>query len=219
MTGKKPDNFLEFLQQLISGTLGTILIGAICTIERFDSATMLADVQPLIVRQNPDQSEKDYPLLTNVPVKHLGAGDYVVVPPYKKGDLVWVSFATYDTAKPLSGKKAQTDGGQFALQDACVIGPVLQSGVKLPAAIAGKEGMVLAHKSGSAIQQLLPNKVVFHFGEDKTEISAAGVNSTGEINADKEVTAFKSTTPIGTKSHGHLTTMGPTLGKIPGGEA
>lgn len=216
---KPPQNALDFFQRLISDKLESILIGAVCRIEKFDATRMVADIQPLARQETPAGKTVDLPLLVNIRVGYQGAGDYVVRPPYKKGDLVWVSFATYDIYPGLKGKKADADSGLFSLQSACVMCAVEQTGTILPISISSKEGLLFAHKDGGAIQQVLPDKVVFHFGEDKTTIDSDGIVTTGKVDSDGEVTAFKATTPIGLKTHGHLTPTGPTLGKIPGGEA
>lgn len=214
-----PKNTVEFLNRIVGDKLEDIMIGAVCRIERFDASKMLADVQPMIRQEKQPGKVTDLPLLVNIRVGYQGAGDYVVRPPYKKGDLVWVSFATYDIYPGLKGKKADAEAGLFSLQSACVMCAVEQTGTILPLSISSKEGLLFAHKDGGAIQQVLPDKVVFHFGEDKTTIDSDGIKTTGKIDSDGEVTAYKATTPIGLKTHGHLTPTGPTLGKIPGGEA
>ncbi len=217
MSERAPDNFIELIKMMLERRLSEILIGAAGRIERFDEAKMLADVQPLISRAQPDGSSKDFPLLKNVRVNAVGCGDYIDRPPYKKGDLVWVGFSTFSIARPLKGQKAETDT-TFGLQDAFVVGPLMPEGFTLPAAMAGLTGFLRGHKDGGAIQQMLPDKIVFHFGSEKTTIDADGVTTTGKVDADADVTAFKATVPLTLKTHGHSTVFGPTLGKIPGGE-
>lgn len=216
---KPPRNANEFFQRLLNDRLEGILIGAVCRIEKFDATRMVADVLPMIRQEVPGGKIVDLPMLVNIRVGSQGAGDYIVRPPYKKGELVWVSFATYDIYPGLKGKKADAEGGLFSLQNACVICSVEKTGTILPISISSKEGLLFAHKDGGAIQQVLSDQVIFHFGDSQTKINADGIKTTGKVDSDGEITAFKSTTPIGLKSHGHLTPTGPTLGKIPGGEA
>lgn len=214
-----PENTIEFLNRFLQDRLEAILIGAVCRIERFDREKLVADVQPLIMQTLPDGSVKDLPLLCNIRCGTIGCGDYVIRPDYKKGDLVWVAFATYDIYTGLKGEKSDAEGGLFAWQNASVVCSMPRTGAPLPASMNDKDGLLIAHTSGNAIEQILSDKIVFHFGDEKTTISAAGIVSTGEIIADKEVTANAASLAIGLASHGHQTAMGPTLAKIPGGEA
>lgn len=214
-----PENTIEFLNRFIGDRLEAILIGAVCSIERFDREKCVADVQPLILQTLPDNSVKDLPLLCNIRCGLIGCGDYLIRPDYKKNDLVWVTFATYDIYAGLKGAKADAEGGLFAWQNACVVCSMPRTGALLPESLSDKEGLLIAHVGGGAIEQVLSDKIVFHFGDEKTTLSAAGIASTGEIIADKEVTANAASIAIGLASHGHQTVTGPTLSKIPGGEA
>jgi len=212
MSDTAPENFIDLLQKQLDKRLGEILIGAVCSIEKFDGAKMLADVKPLLSRTKPDKSETDFPLLVNVPVNMIACGDYVIRPEYKQGDLVWVSFATYDISRPIRSQKATTGGGKFGLQNAYVVGSVMPFDATLPAAMASKSGLLIGHKSGGAIQQVLPDQFIFHFGTEKTIIDAGGVKSSGDFIANND------TVPLSFVHHGHATVMGPTMSKIPGGE-
>lgn len=218
MSERRPDNFILLIKMMLERRLSEILVGAAGRIERFDEAKMLADVQPLISRAQPDGSSKDFPLLKNIRVNAVGCGDYIDRPPYKKGDLVWVGFSTFSIARPLKGKKAETDTA-FGLQDAFVVGPLMPEGFTLPPAMAGLTGFLRGHKDGGAIQQMLPDKVVFHFGTKKTTIDVNGVSTDGKLEADEDVTSNKASVPLTLRTVGHSTVFGPTLGKIPGGEA
>ena len=192
---------------------GTIIIGAYAIIQKYDKDKMLADVQPLIKEKRPDGKLINYPKLVNVPVAHFGSGDIIIRPDFKKGDLVQLTFSNFDRNTALAGSAASANGKRFGLENATITGTMLQSTEALPESMIGKDGLLIGHKSGNALQQVLSDKIVFHFGEAKTIIDANGITTSGDLIADSE------RVPLGFIAHGHSTPMGPTIGKIPGGEA
>lgn len=203
---------VEFLKDFTENVLGTIIIGGYGIIQKYDSEKMLADVLPLLKQKLPDGKVVNFPVLANVPVSHAGSGDVLFRPDYKKGDLVQMTFSTYDRATARSGKPSSANGKLFGLENATITNAVLPSDQQIPSSAEGLNGFLIMHKDGDVIQQILSDKIVFHFGSAKTTIDASGIKSTGDFVANSE------TVPLSFVTHGHATPVGPTTGKIPNGE-
>ncbi|MBU8908497.1 Gp138 family membrane-puncturing spike protein [Desertibacillus haloalkaliphilus] len=89
----------------------------ICRIEKFDAATMTADITILQTEAGLNNE------VFNVPVSHMSFGDFVIRPSYKRGDLVIVGFS--DTAIDdvlISANQQESDiTERFREEDAIVL--------------------------------------------------------------------------------------------------
>jgi hypothetical protein len=183
-----------------------VLIGAIARIEKHNVSTMRADIT-LLLAYTPrgEQAMRNYAVVPNVPVMFLWAGGYYIRPEYKRGDLVWVTFATHDIVKGLSGTSDDTAGAIFRRESMAVVCGVAKTNWQIPASF-DKEGLLIGHKDGNVLMQVTASK-----------ISILGdVEIDGNVSATGEVIAKNKTAPINLSTHTHPTGVGPSGPPNPG---
>jgi len=217
---------INLLNDLLDKRLREILIGCIASIEKHDTKTMRADIKPLI-KFTPigNIKSENYAVIPNIPVLFLNAGGFYIRPEYKRGDLVWVTFATHGTCLGLGGFSDSTDESIFNRESAAIAHGIAPSGWKAPKDIS-KSGLVIGHNDGDAMIQITDKKINIK-GDINIEgsinvagdVEAAGdVNAKGDVNAAGEVSAGKS--PLGVKlsTHRHIATSlgSPTDSPTPG---
>ena len=124
-------------------------------VDKYDSSTQLADVQPAIKRRfiMPDgtESSRDFPIINNVPICFPRAGDFFLSFPIKKGDSVLLIFSerSIDQWLEKGGKQDPIVTTLHDLSDAIAIPGVYPKTQKL--ANAHADHVVLGHDGGSAL--------------------------------------------------------------------
>jgi hypothetical protein len=90
--------------------------GMICKIKSFDKEKMRADVLPLL------QTAEDVELgvIGDVAVGFLKAGGFYIRPEYQAGDMVWITFSSYDIDDARGGL-SRTAKVTFTLDNAMVV--------------------------------------------------------------------------------------------------
>nr|WP_275890280.1 Gp138 family membrane-puncturing spike protein [Leptospira noguchii] len=143
----------DVILKAIKKQLANVQVGLPGTIESFNPSLMTANVKLLFKQINGQGEEIDFPVLSNIRVGTLWAGDFFIKPDYKRGDKVWVSFSTHDTSDAIRGISTVASESLFDLQSACV-----QSGFKgdldAPAFTANLPGLLIGHKQGQSLIQL-----------------------------------------------------------------
>lgn len=119
------------LAELLNGFRGSVMAGLRVAlpgrVERYDVATQLVDVQPLIAdtfeEEDGTVSNVRLPLITNVPVIFPGAGGMRITFPIQAGDTVLLVFAdrSLDVWQSRGGETAPDDTRRHALTDAMAI--------------------------------------------------------------------------------------------------
>lgn len=200
------------IKDYVEKALRGILIGCVASIDKHDLTTMRADVKPLIMFTPAGQTaQSDYAIIPDIPVLFIWAGGYYIRPEYKRGDLVWVTFATYDISPSLSGRNADGDGVVFPRESAAVVQGIAKRGWTAPSDIS-LPGLLLGHKDGAVLMHITDAAVKI---TGNVEITG-DVKTTGDIVADGQVTAMKQTTPINLSTHTHPTGVGPSGAPTPG---
>lgn len=112
----------EVLQVAIDANLANVNVCLPGRIEKYDSDTQYADVQPLLNRILESGQTFPWPVIPNIPVKHprSNGGDAYVHMPLVKGDdvLIIVSQRSLDIWKLQGGMTEQTDRRRFNITDA-----------------------------------------------------------------------------------------------------
>lgn len=143
----------DVILKAIKKQLANVQVGLPGTIESFNPSLMTANVKLLFKQINGQGEDIDFPVLSNIRVGTLWAGDFFIKPDYKRGDKVWVSFSTHDTSDAIRGISTVASESLFDLQSACV-----QSGFKgdldAPAFTANLPGLLIGHKQGKSLIQL-----------------------------------------------------------------
>jgi len=98
-------------------------------IEKFDAATQLADVQPLLQEEYPTANGKtavaSLPVITNVPVFTPGGSNFVLTTPIEAGAQCWLQFSdrSLDVWNDRGGIVDPVDPRRHDLTDAiCIVG-------------------------------------------------------------------------------------------------
>jgi len=204
--------FAKLFDDFFNARSRELLTGCIGTIERHDIATMRADVKPLLKYLADGTTQvKDYQIIPNIPVLFLYAGGYYIRPEYKRGDLVWVTFATHEIERPLAGVPGNTDGRLFSRENAAVVYGIARTGWSVPGDFS-KPGLLIGHEGGGMYAHLQQGKISI-----KGDLEVDGkVSATGAMDSDGEITAMKQSAPVKLSTHIHPTGVGPSGSPNPG---
>jgi len=197
---------IELLNDFFDRRSRDIIIGCIGKIERHNLSTMRADVKPLIkYTASGETVVRDFAIIPQIPVMFLYAGGYYIRPEYKRGDLVWVTFATFAINQGLAGKSDDANGSVFSRESAAVVSGLAPTNWAAPADIT-KPGLLIGYKDGGTLIQI-KESVIKIVGNVEV---IGNVSASGNIEADGQVTAMKKTGPVNLSTHTHPTGVGPS---------
>ena len=140
-------SFISFMEKFTDKKLRNVRGGMVCKIEKFDATKFRADVKPLMKFKNAYDIEKEYPVLSNLPVIVYKQGDYFIKPNYKKGDLVWVGFSAFDMYDPLMEYTRAESIKIHELHNACVLGTIVKENYVATSAMQ-MAGLVMGKGTG-----------------------------------------------------------------------
>ncbi len=142
----------DAVNQAIDNRLSAVHTALPGNVEKYDAATQLADIQPLIMRRYPDDSVESLPVVTNVPVIFPagGAGGMLSFP-IVQGDPVLLIFCekSLDVWLSKGGNVDPLDRRKFDLSDGIAIPGLFSIN---NAGIADPDSVVLQDASGSKIK-------------------------------------------------------------------
>lgn len=185
----------EVLARAVERGLACTRVALPAKIEKFDAATQLAAVQPLLKEsfEEEDGSETVYDLgvLNNVPVQFPGGSDFVVTFPVAVGDPCWLVFSdrSLEVWKEKGGIVDPIDLRRHHLSDACAVlgvrskagalaefdtgamrlGKVGGVGIRIK---AGEVHLGVAHNADAANFVALANLVDQNFNALKTALTS-----------------------------------------------
>lgn len=189
----------ETLELYVNKRTREIIIGCVALVERHDPVTMRADVQPLLrYTASGDTYAQRFKVLAGIPVAFLFAGGFYIRPEYKRGDLVWVSFATFDTTKGLKGQYDDMEGRAFSQESAVVQYGLAKTLFTAPAEFS-RPGLIIGHEDGGMYCQFQSGKVSI---KGTVEIDG-DLKTTGKVDSGGEVTAMAETLPVKLSTHVH----------------
>ena len=116
----QPD-FEETVNELAKLATAKMAIGAIARVESYSNTTQTCSCRPVVRGSLKDAGAFQYPVLTNIPVRFPGGGDFSITWPLKAGDFVWLDFAdrSIDEWADLGGSDvAPNSKRRFDLSDA-----------------------------------------------------------------------------------------------------
>ena len=203
-------SYAQFMKDFFDAFARQIQLGFTGKIDNFYKDTMRADVTPLLISVANDDSTKDYPSLSKIPVNFVWAGGYYIRPDYQAGDLVWITFSTFDIFSALSGTKSKESDDIFGLQNACVSGGIAKTGFTAPNSFAAEDGLLIGEKSGNAF-------IVFGKDSIKMKFADGAITTTFDatgIVTDMDVKSLKGAHSLNTHAH---QVLGPIMSSAPVG--
>lgn len=179
------------LEDFLNAKMKEMNVGMVCEIVSYDKDAMTANVRPFL--QTESEGKKiDYPILSKVKCQFLQlTKDFYFKPDYAQGDLVWVTFSTFDMSKAYDKMKSAESERLFGLENACVVDRV-----------------------PTQIQSTIDSYMYFEDDTLKVKIKGVDVAEFGESEVKFPITTKTGPTEVDGKQHGHITVLGPTVGPI-----
>jgi hypothetical protein len=210
-------DFSTFIQDFFNSFARQIQLGLPCKIEKFDKKTMRADVQPFMKIKNAKNEETAYPILCDLPVQFVYAGGFYIRPAYARGDVVWVTFSTFDMSDGLNEYSRAESSKIFSLENACVSHAIASGKFTPPPEFGTEDGLIIGEKGGASYMVFASDSITMKFSNGAKSIK---FDSTG-VASDGEVVANNSLTPVHLSTHTHPFTPGlggssPTSSPTPG---
>ncbi|TGL06503.1 hypothetical protein EHQ43_08820 [Leptospira bouyouniensis] len=165
-----------------------------------------------------------FPVLSDIPVNIYYSGGFFMKPEYKSGDIVWVNFATHSIQNAMLGQSDETSESAFNIHDAFVVGAYKTKKNIKPKLLQllGKDGIVLGHEDGDSYINIKKDEIIFQVGGDsghKMTMTDDKLESNKDIETEKDVIVESKIRRISGIKHGHVTSAGSSISKIPIGEA
>ena len=215
---------IDILKKFWDAHSREIIYGYVARIETHDTAKMRADITPLLLVTAKGKSPVPYAVISDVPVGFMYAGGFVIRPKYKKGNLVWVSAATFSIEKALSGSLDRTDGRVFSIENSCILHGV-SGKTFVPPSDFDSDGLIICNESGTTRFVLNDDTITMKAAkvkidadiELKGKISQTGdFETSGDVKTEKDVTWKSKSTPTHASTHIHGTGVGPSSKATPG---
>jgi hypothetical protein len=184
---EKLDHYTEQLYQ-----------GAIAKIDMFNKSKLTAKVQPLLKTERKGKFE-NLPVIVDVSVNCFFSGNTLIIPDYKRGDLVWLGFSSYPINLSIRGKHQEITPNKFGLENAVILGGYAEQPFNLPTNLS-LDGLTIAHKNGTYIN-VQDGKVEIKGSMDSTQYVLLGEDTVQKlkdlIDAILNITVM---TPVGPSS-------------------
>ncbi|MCL2155424.1 MAG: hypothetical protein FWH53_07150, partial [Leptospirales bacterium] len=115
--------------------------------------------QPLLEHKaSGDKVAVKFAVIGNVPVQFFYSGGYYIRPDYVKGDLVWVTYATFDIEYGLNNLHDDVSAGAFSRENASIVFGIAPENFNVPDSF-NDDGMLIGHKAGVNLQ-IIENDVI-----------------------------------------------------------
>nr|WP_017854380.1 Gp138 family membrane-puncturing spike protein [Leptospira interrogans] len=169
----------EVLQDKINQELSKVWTGLYGKIDSYDKASLTAKVKPLLKVPTEDGFQ-ELPILVKLPVNVFHSGGVLIVPDYKRNDLVYLAPSPHpikDSIRSQFGKTQnsldQTEAPSFSLENCSVIGGVPNHPFQLPPTVQ-KDGLVICDTLGNSYILISSSLIEFKSGLANTEKAVLG---------------------------------------------
>lgn len=202
--------FADALNSWMDDRLGQVEMSFLAKIVSFDKDKMQATIRPQLFSNVQDgvddvKTVMNTPDINNVPVEMIFAGDGCFIrPEYKRNDLVSVScYASPVDEVVIGGARANSKKNRFSFSSCTVRFGVLPKGATVPAAFAGKSGLLIGRGANYIWFDGASVRVEGDFVVNG-DITADNVEATGDVVAG--------TVSLKTHVHSGVTTGGGSSG-------
>lgn len=159
-------SFQDVLERIARKEVDKILQGLVATVASFDPRTMRADVNPSLTILV-DGVATPLPKISNIRVLSFWSNDFYMVPDYKPGNLVWITFSTHEIFRGIAGgvdaQSEATNSTSYA---------VLSHGIAPTGFIPPDEfsdpGIKIGHLDGDAYIQIEKDAITIKIEKDQT---------------------------------------------------
>lgn len=172
----------DILDNLMNGIKGEINSCILAKIESFDPEKLTANVIPMTRQLDRTGKTKELSMLINIPVATIQTENFIIRPPYKKGDIVVMVIADSDIEGTIiTGEISDPNTKRkHSLDDGIIIGGFKALNNTLPS--EHSEDLVIANKSfGTKVVlksngdvEILGNNIDVKAGSD-IKVEAGGV--------------------------------------------
>ncbi|EMN93813.1 Gp138 family membrane-puncturing spike protein [Leptospira interrogans] len=169
----------EVLQEKINRELCKIWTGLYGKIESYDKSSLTAKVKPLLKVPNENGFE-ELPILVNLPVNVLYSGGMMIIPDYKRGDIVYLAPSSHSIQNSIRGmidktqeNSEETESPRFGLENCSVAFGIPGHPVQLLPTVQ-KDGLVICDTSGNSYVLISSSSIEFKSGMAATEKAVLG---------------------------------------------
>jgi|JI10StandDraft_1071094.scaffolds.fasta_scaffold628615_1 hypothetical protein len=199
-------SFAQLLKQAIDNHLLDVHTALIGRIEKYDASTQLADIQPVLKRAiktgDGTIKQEQLPLLVDVPILFLRAGEFFISLPVEVGDYVQVIFNEAAIDDFLSESSSSIDSARrFTLQGAVGVPGIYPQAKALKS--AHRANLVIGRDDGI---QLHIDQEKIRLGSEKAE-EALAIASRVEAELKKIINVFNGHTHTGACPTGTVSTV------------
>ncbi|EJP16964.1 hypothetical protein LEP1GSC037_2107 [Leptospira interrogans str. 2006001854] len=174
----------EVLQEKINRELCKIWTGLYGKIESYDKPSLTAKVKPLLKVPNENGFE-ELPILVNLPVNVFHSGGMLIVPDYKRGDIVYLAPSSHSIQNSIRGMIDKTqenseeiESPRFGLENCSVAFGIPTRPFQLPPTIQ-KDGLTICNSTGNSYINITASDIEFKSGAAQAEKSVLGESLTG----------------------------------------
>jgi hypothetical protein len=202
----------EILKEFMDRFGERIFQACIAEIDSYDKTSGTAKVIPLLKIQRESDVVK-FPVLSKVPVLNFQAGNIRLIHDYKKGDLVWLAFSSFELSNALKGQFEFTND-KFAFENCIIIGGLSRQPSALNPLVQ-KDGLVITDNS-SMVCQFSESKIELKLGSNKVTIESSKITLEGDVvvkgklDVDQDISWNNSTVKTTASTHTHGTGVGPS---------
>lgn len=177
----------EILNEKLDDVLSRVWTGLLGRIESYNKPKQTAKVTPLLKVYGVD-SFIQLPTVDDLFVNVFYSNGVMIIPDYKKGDLVYLAPNIHSISDAAKGNATNAKGTRHGLENMMVLGGIPKRPLTLPTGI-NKSGLVIAHESGTMIAQFDSNAILLKAGNVTPEKAVLGEKTKAFLL--KFVNAFK----------------------------
>ncbi|WP_249262317.1 baseplate J/gp47 family protein [Leptospira alexanderi] len=174
----------EVLQEKLNRELSKIWTGLYGKIDSYDKTTLTATVKPLL--QIPtEEGFRDLPLLVKLPVNVFYSGGILIIPDYRRGDIVYLAPSPHSIQNSIRGMLDKTQENEdeiaaprFGLENCSVAFGIPTRPFKLPPTVQ-KPGLVICNATGNCYINITESDIELKSGMVPVEKSVLGESLKG----------------------------------------
>ena len=159
----------ETLEEKIEFEKSNLFTGMYARIESYYKSKGTAKVQPL-AKIKTDDGYKELPVVT-LPVNTYFGDGYRIIPPLKKGDVVYLGAGLYPTVNTIKGKAETNDSRKHTIENMVILGAVDPA---LLNPLCDEDGLVICNNESATRIVVKKSLIEFKVGTKSTQKALLG---------------------------------------------